>query len=184
MENEDKTPKDPLGKLISEHTHYSKNKDELLNIHVGNPLRRITELLEEIKKQKAFSFTLKGSLGIAGVFLALSIFGILGGGKILCDKGNQSQIGTVRILNIKDTDNASDLPIISLWINYFKPRHTYSRAVLIRPSGDVIRLPYSNVVNFSTYANYDVVATGNYDACDQSLTITNPSGMEIFLNTN
>jgi len=36
------------------------------------------ELLQDIKKQKAFSFTLKGSLGIAGVALALGMFGIFG----------------------------------------------------------------------------------------------------------
>ncbi|HVZ67492.1 MAG TPA: hypothetical protein VG917_04455 [Patescibacteria group bacterium] len=183
MATEDKTPKDPIGKLISEHTEYSKNKDELLDIHVGNPLKRITELLEEIKKQKAFSFTLKGSLGIAGVFLALSIFGILGGGAILCDKGNQSQVGIVKVLNVKDTDNASDLPVISLWINYFAPKHTYNRTVLVKQNGDIIRLPYSNKVDFSNYSNYQVLATGSYDSCSQSLTINDPSGIEVYLNS-
>ena len=52
-------------------------QDALLDVHIGNPLRRITQLLEEIKRQKAFSFTLKGSLGIMGVALALSVFGFL-----------------------------------------------------------------------------------------------------------
>src|SRR5436190_1901612 len=75
------TPKssNPLSTFFSTNTHYDKNKDDLLDVHVGNPLSRITKLLEDIKKQKAFNFTLKGSLGVMGVVLVLSVFGIFGG---------------------------------------------------------------------------------------------------------
>src|SRR3989344_7304729 len=97
--------KDPIEKFISENIHYSKNKDNLLDVHIGNPLRRIAELLEEIKRQKAFSFTLKGSLGIAGVALALGVFGVLGSGRILCDKGIQTQIGTIKILSVQEKES-------------------------------------------------------------------------------
>ena len=173
-------PQDPLGKVISEHTRYSKNKDELLDIHVGNPLRRITELLEDIKKQKAFSFTLKGSIGIAGIFLALTILGILGGGKLLCDKGIQTQIGIIKVLNVIETENASDIPILSLFINYFAPKHTYNRTVLVRPDNIIINLPYSRAVSLETYKNLNVVATGNYDSCSENLTIDTPQGIETY----
>lgn len=174
-------PKDPLGRLISENTHYSKNKDDLLDIHIGNPLRKITELLEDIKKQKAFSFTLKGSLGIAGVVLALSVLGILGAGNLLCEKGVQTKTGNLKILNIKETVLENDLPLISLWINYFSPKQTHNRTIIISPDNSVTKLSYSRFVNFSQYENLPVLVTGNYDACSQTITIQDTNGIETYL---
>jgi hypothetical protein len=110
---------------LRKHVHPSKDKDELLDIHVGNPLRRITELLEDIKKQKAFSFTLRGSLGIMGVALAFSTFGIFGGSKLLCDKGTQSYIGTVKQLTYTEE---GDYPFLT------KLSDAYSILIGGRPS--------------------------------------------------
>src|SRR3989304_9340450 len=137
--------KDSLEKFISENVHYSKNKDDLLDVHIGNPLRRITELLEEIKRQKAFSFTLKGSLGIAGVALALGVFGVFGGGKILCEKGVQSYIGTVKTLNVMEQES-SGIPVLSQFLDYFAPKQTHNKVVLVKNDESVISLPFSSKV--------------------------------------
>lgn len=171
--------RDSIEKLISETVHYSKNKDDLLDVHIGNPLRRITELLEEIKRQKAFSFTLKGSLGIAGVALALGVFGILGGGRILCDKGIQTQLGTIKMLAVQEKE-LDGLPIISNILDWFNPKPTYNRTILIREDNSAIRLPYSREVNLSQYNNLGVITTGNYDSCAQTLTIKDPTAVEIY----
>lgn len=171
---------DPVSKVISESTHVDHDSDKLLDIHVGNPLRRIAELLEEIKQQKAFSFTLKGSLGIAGVFLALSLFGVLGGGQILCDKGVQTQIGTVKVLNIKEVETASDIPILSSFINYFGPRNTYNRTVIVTESGKAISVPYSRFAKIADYKNLKVAATGNYNSCSEELTISENTAIELY----
>jgi len=56
-----------LERFLISHTGNYKGEDDILDIHIGNPFRRIIALLEDLKKQKAFSFTLKGSLGIAGL---------------------------------------------------------------------------------------------------------------------
>lgn len=169
----------PVEKFIGEHTHYSKTQDDILDVHVGNPLRKITELLGDIKKQKAFSFTLKGSLGIMGVALALSVFGIFGGGKILCDKGVQSEIGVIKTLNILDSD-PSTIPVLSLFLNYFNPKTIHNRIVLVKNDETVIRLPFSKEVNFTQYQNFPVIITGNYDSCSQTLTVTDPNAIEIY----
>lgn len=177
-----KPPQNPIEKLFSHNVHYSKNQDDLLDVHIGNPLRRITKLLEDIKKQKAFSFTLKGSLGIMGVFLALSVFGIFGGGKILCDKGVQTEIGRVKTLQVMDA-NPSTIPVLSLIIDYFAPKSLHNRHVLIRDDQNVIRLLYSHNVDITQYANYPVIVTGDYDACAQIITVTNPSAVEIYVES-
>lgn len=172
----------PISKFFSEHTHYSKSQDDLLDIHVGNPLRRITKLLEDIKKQKAFSFTLKGSLGIMGVFLALSVFGIFGGGKILCDKGVRTEIGTVKMLQVMD-ESFPSIPIFSQILSAVEwtPKQMHNKTVLIKNDETVIRLPYSRNVDFAKYTGYPVIATGNYDSCSQTLSVTNPGAMEMYV---
>lgn len=162
--------KDPISRYFSENIHYERNKEDLLDIRVGNPLRRILQLLEDIKRQKAFSFTLKGSLGIAGVFLALSVFGIFGGGKILCDKGTQTQIGLVKILNIQETEPGG-IPVLSAFLDYFRPRPTHDRVVLIKPDNQTLRLPYSSIIDLNGFKDTLVIATGNYDSCSHTLTL-------------
>jgi hypothetical protein len=121
------------------------------------------ELLQDIKKQKAFSFTLKGSLGIAGVALALGMFGIFGAGNLLCEKGTQKEIGVIKTLSVMEEEPVA-IPLLSDIIDYFAPRARHYSVVLIRKDESVISLPYSRNVNFSQYNNAPVIATGNYDA--------------------
>lgn len=171
-------PKDPISKFFKENTKYSKNNDDLIDIHVGNPLQRIITLLEEIKKQKAFSFTLKGSLGIMGVFLTLSVFGVFGGGKILCDKGSQSHIGIVRILQIEDTI-PSQIPLLDPFLEYFAPKQKHKRSILIKNDSSIVKLSYVRNLDFNKFTNLPVIATGNYDSCSQTLSLEDNKGMEI-----
>ncbi|MDO8658298.1 MAG: hypothetical protein Q7K55_06155 [Candidatus Levybacteria bacterium] len=78
----------------------TEDKDTLIDVHVNNPLKRIVELLQDIKKQKVFSFSVKGSLGIAGIALVLTGIGIFGGTEAFCSKGAQSHIGTIKALQV------------------------------------------------------------------------------------
>lgn len=170
-------PKDPISKFFKENTKYSKDNDDLINIHIGNPLQKIVTLLEDIKKQKAFSFTLKGSLGIMGVFLTLSVFGVFGGGKILCDKGSQSHIGIVRILQIEDTI-PSQIPLLDPFLEYFAPKQKHKRAILIKEDSSIVKLSYVRNLDYKEYVNQPIIATGNYDSCGQTLTLEDKEGIE------
>lgn len=181
LAKEDQPTHSPFGKFLSQHTHYDKTQDDLLDVHIGNPLRKITLLLEEIKRQKAFSFTLKGSLGLAGVALTLGVFGIFGGGQILCEKGVQSQIGTVNVLNVTEQDPV--VPFISDVLNLISEPSVHNRIVLIKNNETVISLsPTSPIIqkSLTSYNNYSIIATGNYNSCNQNLTINNTNGVEIY----
>lgn len=172
--------KNPIGNYVSAHSHYSKNKDDLLDVHVGNPLTKITRLLEDIKRQKAFSFTLKGSLGIAGVALALGIFGVFGGGHLLCSRGVQTHIGTVKILQYAEVEKSS-LPVIGHIMDYFVSKQTHNRIVLIKENSFVVSLIGSNKI-LQEFNNTSIIATGDYNSCSQTLSVSNPSGIETFLD--
>jgi hypothetical protein len=176
------TPKpkdDDVEKFISSHVHYNKNDDDVLDVHIGNPLHKIVKLLEDIKKQKAFSFTLKGSLGIAGVVLAFSFLGLLGAGNMLCAKGVQSEIGTIHKLNIMEPDPPA-IPLWSDFVAWFNPRGQHEAVVLVREDNFVIHLPYKQGVSYRDYENLPVIATGSYDSCAKTLTVEDQNGVETF----
>ena len=176
--------KNPISNFLRNNTSVSKTKDDstLLEIHIGNPLRKITQLLEEIKKQKAFSFTLKGSLGIMGVALALSVFGFFGGSKMLCDKGVQTKLGTLKVLTISESEPS--IPLLGPVINYYKKIFSiptsvkHDRTILASQEG-IIHLPYTRDVSFTEFANQNTFATGEYDSCSKTLKIIEPSALEL-----
>lgn len=177
------TPQNLATKLLEEINGKSadvkESSDDLIDIHVGNPLRKIVTLLQEIKQQKAFSFTLKGSLGIAGVALALGVFGVFGGGQILCERGVQSQIGTLKVLNTTEIET-SGVPVLSQILDYFSIKQTHNKTVLIKPDYTVVSLPYSSKVDYTKFVEMPVIATGNYNSCSQTLTITNNKDIQIY----
>jgi hypothetical protein len=168
-------------------THLQMDKkagdDTLLDVHVGNPLRKITKILEEIKSQKAFSFTLKGSLGIAGVALALSTLGLFGGSRMLCDKGEQTLSGTLKVLRVKDTPPA--VPILSQVINsfnyiiYHKDWPSLTRRFILVDMKDLttvsLAAPESQI---APLLNSLVYATGDYDSCSHILKVSKPDSIE------
>ena len=177
------TPQNLATKLLKEingsTTNVKESSDDLIDIHVGNPLRKIVTLLQEIKQQKAFSFTLKGSLGIAGVALALGVFGVFGGGQILCQRGVQSQIGTLKVLNTTEIES-SGVPVLSQILDYFSTKQTHNKTVLIKPDYFVVSLPYSSKVDYAKYVEMPVIVTGNYNSCSQTLTIADDKGIQIY----
>lgn len=165
--------------FLASHTGNYKDQEDLLDIRIGNPLRRVIELLEDIKNQKAFSFTLKGSLGIAGVVLLISAFGLFGGDKIICDRGTQTEIGTIRILEAREIYSKNN-SLIQKLLGVEPQKKIVNRTVLIQ-GGATLYIPYSENINFSTYSNQQVIVTGNLNSCSNTLTLDDPQGMEIFI---
>ncbi|PJC30361.1 hypothetical protein CO051_06125 [Candidatus Roizmanbacteria bacterium CG_4_9_14_0_2_um_filter_39_13] len=114
-----------------------------------------------------------------GVFLALGVFGIFGGGQILCEKGIQSQIGTVKTLQYTESDPGPSIPLLSDILDYFVPKTEHNRTVLVRPDASLVRLPYARFIPFEDYENKVVIVTGSYDACSQKLVVKDPSAIQV-----
>jgi len=170
---------DPLSDLIKDNTSVKKAKnDDLIDIHIGNSLRRSTQMLEEIKKQKAFSFDIKGSLGIAGIALTLGAFGIFGGTKALCSKGVQTKVGRIQKLAFMEEQNVSILNSIPI-INLFLTKPTTNRTILVGSDGKLVHLAFENKMlppNEAPEIEYYV--TGAFDSCSETLTIDTPTAVQ------
>lgn len=170
----------PVTKFLHDETaiHHT-NEDELIDVHVGNPLQKITKLLEEIKKQKAFTFDIKGSLGAAGILLVLGTFGIFGGTKALCSKGVQTKIGTIHQLTYAEEQSVSilnDIPILNMLFK--KP--TTNRTILLTPDNHSIHLVFKNMTTSPVFAGStpSLFATGEFDACSETLTVDTPASLQ------
>ncbi len=159
--------------------------DDLLDVHVGNPLRKISALLEEIKKQKAFSFTLKGSLGLAGIVLVIGTFGFFGGTHALCSKGIQSEVGTLRILTAVDT--AKRIPVVSILTDMLTilqgkqvQNKDTQRVVLIKQNGSVLHLPINSSFSPNLYEGKSVIVTGEEDKCSNTVNVTDSKNIQVY----
>lgn len=158
-------------------------QDALLDVHIGNPLRKITALLEEIKRQKAFSFTLKGSLGIAGVALTLSLFGFFGSTQLLCSKGTQTLSGTIKSLSVMD--RPSQIPVLSTVINsanyvfFHKDWPTGTKRYILVDLKDATTVGLQGTeADMLAFLNQVVYITGSYDSCARVLKVTQPHAIE------
>lgn len=170
----------PVTQFLHDETAIHKtNQDELVDIHVGNPLHKIQVLLEDIKKQKAFSFSIKGSLGLMGIVVVLGTFGILGGTKALCSKGVQTKIGSLSSLSYAEETSTGFFRNIPLLNNFF-PKSSVNRTILQTLDHQTLHVVFSAQTTPKFYvsdgANY--VVTGELDSCSQTLTVTNPQGVE------
>ncbi len=177
-----KSGKNPLERFLLSHTGNYKDQDDILDIRIGNPLGRIVKLLDDIRNQKAFSFTLKGSLGIAGVVLVISVFGIFGGSQIICDKGSQSLVGVVKVLNAREI-YSRPIPFFSYIFELVAPSQKYikNRMVLVKNDSTTVYLPHSEEDDVVKFANSTVIITGNYNSCSQTLKINDSSSIETFV---
>lgn len=167
-------------KVSVEHT---ADDDTLIDVKLNNPLRRIAELLEEIKKQKAFSFTLKGSLGVAGIAMVITTFGIFGGTKAFCSKGTQTHTGTLRQLEVKESPERSVVVERALIVwdaltgNDFQRRNR-KRVILMKDDGSIIAVS-ERIADLSLPGfKFPVIVTGDFDSCSQTLTLKNSNGVE------
>ncbi len=162
---------------------HTNDQNTLLDVHVGNPLRKITQLLEEIKKQKAFSFTLKGSLGVAGIAAVLVTFGLFGGTHALCSRGTQAHVGILRRLSYAEMTNDSlFVRVENIWrvVTGSAPLVAKEKAwnILLKNDGSAIHLITDSRNDTTQLTNQYLVAVGEYDVCSQTLTLNAPHSME------
>lgn len=170
---------DPLSDLIRDNSSIKKSKDDdLIDVHIGNPLRRITQILEDIKNQKAFTFDIKGSLGIAGIALTLGVFGIFGGTKALCSKGVQTKVGRIERLSYLEEQNAGFLNSIPV-LNLLFSKPTVNRVILVGGDLKITHLNFENKIQAPNGApEIEYFATGAYDSCSESLTISEQNSLQ------
>lgn len=162
----------------------TSDPDTLVDVHVGNPISPVKKIWEEIKKQKAFSFSIKGSLGLAGIIIAISAFSIFGGTKIMCLAGQQSHIGVLMQLNIKEGQDSLTIVdrIVNLWNRLTgqpvkKSKRPGYIVVLVQEDKSVLQIKGEIPENLLTSAS-TVIITGDMDSCSRTITLKGQSAIQ------
>jgi hypothetical protein len=188
--NSSNTPQSLLGFIRSQTEVSSKHDDDtLIDIHLNNPLKKITEILEDIKRQKAFSFTLKGSLGIMGVALSLSVFGFFGTTHALCDKGIRTESGIIRVLHPDLTEDKHPglYGKITSTLRYYSsllsgdeiPKNkNEARYILVKEDKTILLLLPEDGVRLGQSKNIEMFVTGSFDVCTMEMRIEKPENLE------
>ncbi len=148
------------------------NDETLIDVRVNNPLHKIVELLQDLKKQKAFSFSFKGSVGIVGVSVIVLGTGVFGGNRILCNKGMQTKIGVVKMLAI--TQTAQDHPLRARLGEVFgRPykTETTNAVILMAADKDTVTLVSKKKGFVEGFEGREAMATEQYNACTQELAV-------------
>lgn len=120
-----------------------------------------------------------------GVALTLSLLGFFGTTHALCDKGIQTHIGKVVVLQVTDTEPDHIVAKIQKTIKYLStffsqsnqssPRYRY---ILLLSDNSTIHLNRGRDAALTPFKNKSVYATGNYDSCSRQLTIQTPEAIE------
>lgn len=58
--------------------------------------------------------------------------------------------------------------------------HIGNRIVIIEDAGNISQLKYILLEEGKKLEGYQVIVTGEYDACAQSITLTDPAAVEIY----
>lgn len=174
----------PVISFLRKESDVSTTHDDktLLDVHIGNPLRRISDILEEIKRQKAFTFDIKGSLGAAGIVLVLTTFGIFGGTKAFCLKGEQFHIGRLTILNlpVEPPNNSLVAKLDRVWQaakgQELPSEKVTKRFLLIEQNQTIYSL--IGVPNIPIIEDISYIARGEVDTCSQTITLKSPEDLQ------
>ncbi len=154
----------------------SSNEETILDIKVHNPLKRITQLLQDLKKHQTTTVSLRFTIPIIALPIVLFVAFQIGRAQTLCAQTFTTQAGTVQVLQVKVPRAAPTA--LSLVLSFFPsvPQPTadlidQERAILLLPSSEVVHIIHPRTVEVFPFVGQSVLLTGNYSACTRSITL-------------
>lgn len=157
----------------------------LVDVKVSNPLRKITQILEQIKAHQSTTVSLRFTIPLIALPIVLLAAFQLGRIQTTCSPVFSSQSGTLQVLSlqipVKETSWYT--PFLNLIPGNFVTQKTTgftseNRAVLLTSNGDTITLLSSGAENFSPYNHAQVIVSGEYSACNKAITVDHPSNLQ------
>lgn len=154
----------------------SSNEETILDIKVHNPLKRITQLLQDLKKHQTTTVSLRFTIPLIALPIVLFVAFQIGRAQTLCAQTFTTQAGTVQVLQVKVPRAAPTA--LSLVLSFFPsvPQPTadlvdQERAILLLPSSEVVHIIHPRTVEVLPFVGQSVLLTGNYSACTRSITL-------------
>ena len=168
-----KTTTEGAAKIASDLISASEGDDPgtLIDIKITNPLKKIYELINEIKKKQSTTLSLKLTIPLVALPIFLFVAFQLGKDQALCEQYFTSRIGTIKTLDVQEAVETGGL-LSKLKIK--SPTTVYEhkqRTILIDSVGSIITILNQKQVDISKYENTKVVITGTYSSCTDVITL-------------
>ena len=168
-----KTTTEGAAKIASDLISASEGDDPgtLIDIKITNPLKKIYELINEIKKKQSTTLSLKLTIPLVALPIFLFVAFQLGKDQALCEQYFTSRIGIVKTLDVEEAVETGGL-LSKLKIK--SPTTVYEhvqRTILIDSVGSIITILNQKQVDISKYENTKVVITGTYSSCTDVITL-------------
>ncbi len=174
---------DALSKALADVSE-DKEGETLVDIKVHNPLKRITQILQEIKNHQTTTVSLRFTIPLIALPIVLFVAFQVGRAQSLCAQNFRTEQGRLQILTIKAPVNNQS--VLSLLLSFF-PRvpslsdpldlQSQVRTILVTPGNEVISIIHPEDVDPQPYVGQTVLLTGNYSACTQSMTLDDNSNI-------
>ncbi len=164
------------GKIISDFIRGEESKDDeaLVNVKVLNPLKKITQLMQDIKNKQSTTVSMRFTIPLIALpVVALIAFGI-GRYNASCINNQSSKTGVLKVINFNEEKLI--IPFLPESLN-FKQTISGQRPILVRQSGSILSLD-GELGNLQPLYNNVVIATGDYSSCNESLSISSSSNIQ------
>lgn len=166
-----------LSNFIS--TGESDDPSALIDIKITNPLKRIYELIQEIKKHQATTFSLKFTIPLIALPIFLYAGFQVGKGQGICQQVTTSKVGVIKNIMAELPQNTQNFLNIS-WPGTSVKYAVENRTLLVDLNGESISVLNPKKIDIGKYSNQNVIITGLYSSCAGIITVVSDKNISAF----
>lgn len=191
-----KRPRDENGHFIkSGILNVSENKtandETLVDLKVTNPLRRITHILEQIRRRQSTVVDFKFTIPLIALPLFMLLAFSLGkAGGIACGDNVQTKLGLLYTLRTTSANHATglfantkqtiatNLPFLAPLLGQVEQPLT-NRQILIQRDNTALTIENPHKVELTAYHTRQVFVTGKVNTCEQTIEVNDDSDVQL-----
>ncbi|MEN9407019.1 MAG: hypothetical protein RLZZ455_235 [Candidatus Parcubacteria bacterium] len=190
-----KRPRDENGHFIkSSLLNIAENKtandETLVDVKVTNPLRKITQILQQIKHKQSTVVDFKFTIPLVALPLFMLLAFSLGkSGGVMCGGNTQTKLGLLYTLRTSDTppqgimavtkrNLATNIPFLAPFL-ITNTDTTINRQILIQRDNTAITIENPNNIPLTTYNTRQVFVTGKVNTCESTISIDDEADVQL-----
>ena len=191
-----KRPRDENGHfiksgLMSVQENKSANDETLVDVKVTNPLRRITQILEQIRRKQSTVVDLKFTIPLVALPLFMLLAFSLGkAGGVTCGGNTQTKMGLLYTLRATATNQQPGLfdqtkKTIATNFTFLTPllgtnqTAPANRQILIQRDNTAFTIENPKNIPLTTYNTRQIFVTGNVNTCENTIKVVDEADVQL-----
>lgn len=150
--------------------------ENLVDVKVHNPFKKIYAILESIKKKQETTLAFKATIPLIAIPIILAVLFGLGGFQIgrlnpMCQSHFTTRIGTLYVLSYSKPPEKNLLQTFLPWLTT-QPSPVPQVAAILKENEEVYQLQLSFPLSAITYHGQQVAVSGELNNCTQTISIS------------